>query len=70
MDLSLNKKDFCEYTCNQLNNFFPDGNHVRSSEIATAFDSSIDRLQYCFDKVSFSRYNDGGNTSLNHLYSD
>ncbi|MBP6431259.1 MAG: hypothetical protein KA319_05790 [Ferruginibacter sp.] len=69
MQLSLSKAHYISYLNRQLENFFPDNsNHTK--DIEKIFDSTIDRLNFCFKKVSFNRYFNGTNALLNHLYSD
>ena len=70
MKLSLNKTDFQEYTSKQVNYFFPDNNVLRLSDYTNIFDLTLDRLDYCFQKVSFERYYSNKTTLLNHLYAD
>ena len=70
MNLSLDTASFRDYTSRQLNYFFPDGKTVRLEDHSAAFDLAIDRLDNCFQKVAYQRYNKDGATILNHLYAD
>jgi serine O-acetyltransferase len=70
MQLSLSKQDLQSYVSSQLNNFFPDKHLVRLSEYGSMVDIAIDRVDNCFRKVAYGRYNKDGQTILNHLYID
>jgi serine O-acetyltransferase len=70
MKLSISSDDFKSYISNQINNFFPDKSVTKPGDFDKAFDIAVDRLNYCFSKVSYQRYNKDGETILNHLYSD
>ncbi len=70
MELSLSKLDFQSYISAQLNNFYPDKDVVSPGRFGMSFDMAIDRVDNCFRKVAYSRYNKGGKTVLNHLYVD
>jgi serine O-acetyltransferase len=70
MLLSLNKEELMEYTSAQLNNIFPDKQVVNLSKRHTVIDLTLDRLNYCFKHVAFTRYNKESQTQFNHLYAD
>jgi len=70
MNLSLKREHFIQYVSSQLNNIFPDGNTVNLNEYSSEFDLTIDRLDFCYKKVSYQHYFDGSQTYLNHLHSD
>lgn len=70
MQLSLAKADFQTYTSRQVNHFFPDKQEFNLSDYGNIFDLTLDRLNYCFQKVAFDRYYNNDTTLLNHLYSD
>lgn len=70
MILSLDRDDLKKYTEKQLNYFFPDPYTINLNNYKSAFDLSIDRLEYCFDKVTSLRYKNNGESYLDHLYSD
>lgn len=70
MNLSLTKSELQGYVARQLNHFFPDNNVVHALDFNHIIDTAIDRVDYCFQKVSFTRYNTKGETILNHLYAD
>jgi serine O-acetyltransferase len=70
MQLSLSKAELQSYVCNQLNNFFPDNHPVKPAEFDGVLNLTLDRVNFCFKKVAFERYNKNGETILNHLYAD
>jgi serine O-acetyltransferase len=70
MNLSLSRADLQAYLSAQVNHFFPDKSRVEFSKYDTLFNNSIDRLEYCFDKVCNHRYNLNGQPYYNHLYAD
>lgn len=70
MNLSLSKSDLQVYLSKQVNQFFPDKNVIDLREHSSLLDISLDRLKYCFDKVSNHRYNSKGESYYNHLYAD
>jgi serine O-acetyltransferase len=70
MHLSLSKAGLRNYTSRQLNNFFPDQYSVNLDSYTQQFDIALDRLDNCFQKVSYTRYNKDGHSILDHLYAD
>ncbi len=70
MILSLPLNDLKAYVAAQLNHFFPDKNVIKPSDLNEVLDVAIDRVNYCFSKVAYERYNKNGQTILNHLYAD
>jgi serine O-acetyltransferase len=70
MNLSIKKVDFLEFTSKQINNLFPDNCLIHPKNFKNQFDHAIDRVDFCFKRVAFERYNSNGQTYLNHLYSD
>jgi serine O-acetyltransferase len=70
MNLSLPINEFKFYISSQLNHFFPDGNVVKSSDLGSSFDFTIERLEFCFDKTILDKYKKNNSTYFNHLYSD
>ncbi len=70
MKLSLSKIELLSYISSQLNTFFPDKNNITSNQFVNECDIALDRLNYCFHRVAFDRYNKDGETIFNHLYSD
>jgi serine O-acetyltransferase len=70
MNLSISRLELCTYFTSQLNNFFPDSNPIKASDLSSIIDTAIDRLDFCFRHASFSRYNKNGESIYNHLYAD
>lgn len=71
MDLSLHKDELKIYLENQLNTFFPDGTQMKGSDIDTAIDTGLYRLEKCFKSISFPSYsNEKGETFFSHLHAD
>jgi len=70
MNLSLNKQDFLKYTSQQLNGLFPDNKLVDLKSYIASFDTAIDRIDHCFNKVTYKHYFNNGQTFLNHLHAD
>ena len=70
MILSLSPDDISVYLCRQINNFFPDKNEVGISTLLPQIKVALKRLEYCFSKVSNSRYKNDDAPFYNHLYSD
>ena len=67
---SLSLNDLCSYVSLQLNNLFPDNEVVNLSKDKTIVSSALDRLEFCFTKVSLKHYFDGKEAKFNHLFSD
>ena len=70
MLLSLPKDELQSYTSAQLNYFFPDKDTVKLANYSNIVNLALDRIDFCFGKTSHSRYNNSGQTILNHLYTD
>jgi len=70
MRLSLSSDNIAFYISQQLNNFFPDTNKVEIADLSEAVKTALERVEYCFSKVSNTRYNNGSEPIYNHLYSD
>lgn len=58
------------YISRQLNNLFPDEHEVKTSQLLPAIKTALQRLEFCFSKVSNTRYHNGKEPIYNHLYSD
>jgi serine O-acetyltransferase len=69
MILSLTVSEIKEYVSTQLNNFFPDKNYVKPMDFNGILDLTLDKLDYCFNKMIIDRYKKE-QTIFNHLYSD
>ena len=70
MILSQHQENLTTYICRQLNNFFPDKEEVKLVHLNDSVKLGLERLDYCFSKVTNYRYNNGTETIYNHLYSD
>ena len=70
MQLDISKKNLSEYIIRQINTFFPDGNDVLISDIASPMDKALDRLSFCFNEVISPRYQKEGQAFFHHLYAD
>lgn len=70
MILSISSQNLKSYVASQLNNFYPDGANVKSGTFDEIIDTAIDRVDYCFQRVCYERYNANGQTKLSHLYAD
>jgi len=57
MFFSLSKEDFLSYFISQINNFFPDKNLIKKSDILDAFNVSIKRIENCFKKLKNPKIN-------------
>jgi len=70
MITSLKGTDLCSYVARQLNNFFPDNDPVDNALTVKLTDEALDRLDFCFQKVTLLTYFDGTHARFNHLFSD
>lgn len=71
MHISLSEKELQEYLAKQLDNFFPDGHHMEGEDIDLAMSQALERLDYCFKRITFPAYSDAdGNTFFSHLHAD
>lgn len=70
MITSLSFSELSDYTSRQLNHFFPDKETVDLTEYKSCIQLALDRLDYCYKKVSLKHYFNGTDTLFNHLYSD
>jgi serine O-acetyltransferase len=70
MKLSLTKQNLITYTSSQLNNLFPDNSLINLNNYAHLVDLALDRVDYCFKKVTYKHYFDGTDSLLNHLHAD
>jgi serine O-acetyltransferase len=70
MITSLSFSELIDYTSRQLNHFFPDKETIDLNEYKNCVQLSLDRLDYCYKKVSLKHYFNGTDTLFNHLYSD
>lgn len=71
MELSLEKNEMLKYIGRQMDNFYPDGYHLQGRDVEIAFDLALQRLEYCFQHISFPAYCDEkGQTHFSHLHAD
>ena len=70
MKLSIPSVELADYTCRQLNTFFPSGSEVQRSDIFTVTEAAISRLEYCFSRINLKYFNDGAQPIFNHLNGD
>lgn len=71
MILSLSKEDLKHYLGSQLETFFPDRYKFEGSDIDTAIDLGLGRLEKCFREITFPAYSDdSGQTFFSHLHAD
>ncbi|RZK74702.1 MAG: serine acetyltransferase [Pedobacter sp.] len=70
MITSLNLKDLAGYVSRQVNNIFPDNDTVNFLEETHLINDALQRLEYCFKRVSLKHYFNGSEVIFNHLFSD
>ncbi len=70
MNLTLKKVELQEYVLKQIDTFYPDKYSNKNLLNIQLIDKALERLDYCFNKITFSYYNDGEKTKFNHLFSD
>ena len=70
MQLSMTRSELRDYIARQLDSFYPDGYHMEGESVDRAFNRGLERLEYCFQHISFPAYNDGKQTYFSHLHSD
>lgn len=67
---SLTNQQLCTYVATQLNHFFPDEHTVDFSDTPKIIEDALQRLEYCFKKVTLKHYFNGTEAIFNHLFSD
>lgn len=70
MKLSLSTDELLTYVIRQLETFFPDGYEPDRKAFRRSFDHSLQRVDYCFGKISLPSFKSEGEVFLNHLHSD
>ena len=70
MKISIGSQELLEYTKLQLEHFFPDGKLYFGKDVKTAFQLSLDRVEYCFKNISVPGYTDDSEAYFYHLHSD
>jgi serine O-acetyltransferase len=70
MKFSIKRKDLFQYTINQINCFFLDGNRVTNKDLDKYADDTINRLSECFKEIKKPYYYNCGKNTFNHLHGD
>lgn len=70
MKLSLEKHDLLTYVATQMDHFFPDKYYLKGSDVSSALDLALERLEYCYQHICVKAYNDGKQTYFSHLHGD
>lgn len=74
MEMSLKPEELKEYVKRQADYLFPDEYHLTGKDVDTAFDNALERLEYCFQALTFRQYlkfrGGGYSPYFYHLYSD
>jgi serine O-acetyltransferase len=70
VDTSITTDDLCAYVSRQINNLFPDGNPVSCADLKLGASDALDRMEFCFQKISVERYFADKEARFDHLYSD
>ena len=71
MQLSLDRDSLFSYVDKQASCFFPDNYRFEGSDVRSSFEEALERLEYCFQFISFPAYCDKGKqTYFSHLHSD
>lgn len=68
--LSLSENELTNYIKNQLNQFFPDNQHVDEKLFKRSLDNALERSEYCFRHVAIRAFNNDGTTFFSHLHAD
>lgn len=66
MKLSLEKHDLLTYVATQMDHFFPDKYYLKGSDVSSALDLALERLEYCYQHICVKAYNDGKQTYFSH----
>ena len=67
---SLTTEELSVYLSKQMNHLFPDNDEVMPGLLLPQVQTALDRLHFCFSRVSHKRYHTGTDTIYNHLYTD
>lgn len=70
MDTSITTGDLCSYVSRQINNLFPDGRPISCADIKMGASDALDRVEFCFQRISVKRYFANKAAHFDHLYSD
>lgn len=67
---SLSTDALVEYLGHQIQNFFPDGELLDNSKIASGVKAALERYEACIKDVKRKYFTEGEDTHFNHLHSD
>lgn len=70
MNLSIKKNELLHYTLQQVNNLFPDGKLYRKDNLMKAFNTSLEKVEFCFSKVRNKYFFFDNIVQFNHLNGD
>jgi serine O-acetyltransferase len=70
MVTSLSTEQLINYTSRQLNYFYPDDKLVNLNDYKDCVFLALDRLEFCYSKVSLKHYFNVEQSIFNHLHSD
>ena len=66
--MNISSDRLLDYVSSQVGSFFPDGNNdIIKSE---GYLNSLDRLEYCFEKIKLKYFNDKGVVKFDYLHGD
>ncbi len=68
MKMSISPEDLATYIERQLSLFFPDGGDV--GLVRAALPKTLERLDYCFQRISAKYFRLDGQATFNHLHGD
>ncbi len=70
MATSLNRSDLLNYTLKQVYNFFPDSKNYNKKDIISSFNTTMERIEYCFSKIRNKYFFQNNDVLFNHLHGD
>jgi len=70
VETSITTNDLCSYVSRQINYLFPDERPISSADIKLGASDALDRMEFCFQKISVKRYCTNSGAKFDHLYSD
>lgn len=70
MELSIKKSELKEYLGRQLDFFFPDMYKFKGTDIDSAFEMGLERIEFCFQHIKVRHYNKNGIPYFSHLHGD
>jgi serine O-acetyltransferase len=68
MQTTLAPNELGQYIIRQLDTFFPDGSST--SSLREHIGPTLERLEYCFDRIKAKYFRVGGSSCFNHLHGD